>query len=69
MTGLRTGSGCTKMMLVLVLVLVPVIRASRRCVPVLLVDVTMYLCSYQCYKYLDPWLCMFRVLLDAVHAC
>ena len=61
MTGLRTGSGCTKMMLVLV----PVIRASRRCVPVLLVDV-MYLYSYQCYKYLDPWLCMFRVL-DNVH--
>ena len=61
MTGLRTGSGCTKMMLVLV----PVIRASRRCVPVLLVDV-MYLYSYQCYKSLDPWLCMFRVL-DNVH--
>jgi len=60
---------CTKMMLVLVLVLVPVIRASRRCVPVLLVDVTMYLCSYQCYKYLDPWLCMFRVLIMFMASC
>jgi len=49
--------------MMLVLVLVPVIRASRRCVPVLLVDVTMYLCSYQCYKYLDPWLCKKKLLI------
>jgi len=34
--------------------LVPVIRTSRRCVPVLLVAV-MYRGCYQCYKYLGHW--------------
>jgi len=42
---IRTGCDSSNMMLV------PVIRTSRRCVPVLLVPV-MYWCRYQCYKYL-----------------